>query len=141
MKAGIQTFFGEAGEAACYALDLINVAEEFLQGEVDPCSALLGGIDRKFIHYSWNDAEDNDNFYVSKPAEFLEYLTGRKWKVVKTIPDYEPKPGEYVIQRWERTKTGAIIGHFRRPNWDSLVSSATVRLGTIVSLRICSPTE
>ena len=31
MKPGIQTLFAEAGEAACYAFDLADVAQEWLE--------------------------------------------------------------------------------------------------------------
>ena len=141
MRQGIQTFFSEAGEAACYGFALGNVAEEYLKSEIDPDRALMAGIEEGFIHYSWDNPDDSDNFYVDHPEGFLKYLTGRKWTVRKEGPDYQPKPGEYLIQRYERTQTGQVIGHFRRPNWDSLVNSVTVRCGQIVSTRVCALAE
>jgi hypothetical protein len=56
--------------------------------------------------------------------------------VEKTGPNYTPAKGEYVVDRWERVKTGAVIGHFRLPDWDSLYDSMTVRYGKIVSKRV-----
>jgi hypothetical protein len=139
MKQGMQTFFSEAGEAACYALALVNVAEEYLGHEIDADAALLAGIDKGYIHYSWGNPDDNDNFFVGNPAGLLGDLTGRPWTVRKEAANYSPRPREFIIDRWERVKTGAVIGHFRRPQWDSLVNSVTVRCGTIVSLRVCAP--
>jgi hypothetical protein len=63
-------------------------------------------------------------------------FTGGRWSVEKTGPEYRPSPGEYVVDYWERTKTGAVIGHFRLPDWDSLHDSMTVRYGKIVSKRV-----
>ena len=145
MKPGIQTFFAEAGEAACYALDLIDVADEWGatwgQPAKDPCKALQTGIDLGCIHYSANDENDEQNFYVENPAKFLEDLTGVRWEVRKEPPEYEAqaKPDEFVILRSERVKTGATLGHFWRRRFNSLVHSLCVERGKIVSLRVCRP--
>lgn len=139
MKAGVQTLFSEAGEAACLAFCYTDVAQEYLKRELDPCSSLYAGIEFKFIKYNEKDANDNDNFYVDDPEGFLEYLTGIPWEVRKETPDYIPRPGDYVIRRFERIKTGATIAHFNRPLFDSLTDSATVRYGKLASYRICRP--
>jgi hypothetical protein len=136
MRAGIQTFLDEAGDAACYAIDIVKIAERFLCREIDVVTALEAGINYGFVHYNWNNPADNDNFFVKQPAELLGFLTSRKWTVRKEMPDYVPQPGELVVQRWERKRTGSTIGHFRLPDWDSLVASQTVRYGELVSLRI-----
>jgi hypothetical protein len=134
MIQGIQTFFEEAGKAACYALSIVNIAEEVLGRQVDACTALLEGVAKGFIRYA--PFEDPDNFFVDRPAEFLEYLTGQKWTVRKEAAGYRPAQGEYVVMRYERQATGMTIGHFRRPGWDSLVTSKCVREGKLVSLRV-----
>ena len=147
MKPGIQTFFAEAGEAACYAFDLIDVANEwearFKPNLVphDPCQALQLGVDLKRIRYNPNDENDENNFFVESPALFLQDLTGVAWEVWKAEPDYEEgaKPDEYVILRSERVKTGAVIGHFWRRRFNSLTHSLCVERGKIVSLRVCRP--
>jgi hypothetical protein len=136
MKQGIQTLLGEAGEAACYALDIIEIAERENFREKDVMASLSAGIDRGYIYYNEKDPHDNDNFFVADPAAFLAMLAGGRWTVEKAGPGYVPAPGEYVVDRWERVRTGAVTGHFRLPDWDSLHDSMTVRYGAIVSKRV-----
>jgi hypothetical protein len=138
MKQGIQTLLGEAGEASCYALDILEIAERELRGgsKIDVLEALYLGIERGYIYYNEKDPNDNDNFFVKDPAALLGMIAGGRWTVKKAGPDYIPVKGEHVVDRWERVKTGAVIGHFRLPDWDSLSSSMTVRYGKIASKRV-----
>lgn len=136
MRAGIQTLLGEAGEAACYALDILEIAERVSGCKLDPVEALYQGIGRGFIYYNEGDPNDNDNFFVEDPGALLAMAAGGRWTVEKTGPGYAAAPGEYVVDRWERVKTGTVIGHFRLPDWDSLYDSMTVRYGKIVSKRV-----
>lgn len=137
MRPGIQTFLEEAGEAACYALSIIQLGRP--DDHDMTISLLIGAINNGYIHYSWDNPDDPDNMYVSQPEKMLAWLTGKVWTVRKEAPEYQLKPGELVVQRWERVSTGKVIGHFRLPDWDSLVNSQTVRLGKIVSLRVFAP--
>jgi hypothetical protein len=136
MKSGIQTLLGEAGEAACYALAILEIAERERGQKLDPIGALYLGIDRGYIHYNEKDPNDNGNFFVKDPAALLAMSAGGRWTVEKTGPNYIPARGEHVVDRWERVKTGTVIGHFRLPDWDSLQDSMTVRYGKIVSKRV-----
>ena len=136
MRSGIQTLLGEAGEAACYALDILEIAERARRRNLDLISALYQGIERGYIYYNENNPDDNNNFFVENPAALLSMFVGGRWTVEKAGPDYIPAPGEYVVDRWERTKTGAVIGHFRLPDRDSLHNSQTVKYGKIVSKRV-----
>jgi hypothetical protein len=136
MKKGIQTLLGEAGEAGCYAFDIIEIAERIGGREINLVSALYRGIEQGYIHYNEKDKNDNDNFFVENPPAFLAMLAGGKWTVEKTGPSYHPAAGEYVVDRWERLKTGTVIGHFRLPDWDSIDDSQTVKYGKIVSKRV-----
>jgi hypothetical protein len=136
MKQGIQTLLAEAGEAACYALAIIEIAERVTGRKADPLDALYQGIERGYIYYNEQDQNDNDNFFVEDPPALLAMLTGVRWTVEKTGPEYVPARGEYVVDRWERAITGAVIAHFRLPDWDSLYDSQTVRYGRIVSRRV-----
>jgi hypothetical protein len=137
MREGIQTFLQEAGESACYALSIIKIAEEVLNKEFPCAESLLAGIDKKYIRYNWQNTNDNNNFYVENPAGFLSFLTGRKCSLrIENNTAYKAKKNEYTVQCWQRNKTGQLITHFRRPKWDSLVSSVTIRQGKIASLRI-----
>lgn len=134
MKQGIQTFFGEIGEAACYALDIIQIAIEETGKQLNPVEMIELGIHIGMIHYT--TPEDNDNFFVKDPALFLTTISGIEWTATKESADYIEKPGERVVERWERKVTGSTIGHFRLPEWDSLVDSNTVKYGILVSKRI-----
>ena len=136
MKQGIQTFLAEAGESGCYALAIIQIACEETRREIDPVSALQRGISAGYIHYNEKDANDSDNFFVKDPAAFLTLLTGEGWTVEKVFPEYRIGPGERAVDRWERVVTGKVIGHFRLPEWDSLINSQTVARGKIASRRI-----
>lgn len=136
MRQGIQTFMAEAGESACYALDIVKIAERVTGKEIDPLAALYGAISSGFIHYNESDQNDNDNLFVRDPAAFLSSLTGSRWTVEKAGSDYQARPGEYVVDRWERVRTGTVIGHFRLPDWDSLADSQTVKYGKIASKRV-----
>jgi hypothetical protein len=129
MKSGIQTLVGEAGEVACYALDIIEIAERERGQKLDPIEALYRGIERGYIHYNEKDPNDNDNFFVKDPAAFLAMFAGGRWTVKKADPNYAPARGEYVVDRWERVRTRAVTGHFWLPDWDSLHDSMTVRHG------------
>ena len=150
MKPGIQTFFAEAGETACYALCLVDVADEWGRtkfgpraAELDPCAMLQLGVAKGRIHYNEQDPNDEQNFYVDEPAKFLEDLTGVPWKVEKAAPDAAVPPGSYTIERWERAVTGAILGHFARMKakrpFNSLSKSLCVERGRLVSYRVCTP--
>ena len=44
MKPEIQTFLSEAGEAACYALDIIQIASELTGRNIEPLEMLELGI-------------------------------------------------------------------------------------------------
>ena len=136
MKEGIQTFLAEAGESACYALCIVRIAEMFTRREFDPLTALQRGIELGCIKYNPADANDNDNFYVERPDDFLGLLTGELWSVTKEPADYKWGQGEFVVERWERSRPANVTGHFRLPNWDSLVWSQTVKYGKVASLRV-----
>lgn len=136
LRNGIQNFLSEAGEAACYALCLIDVAEEFTGRHIDIADALINAIDRNYIIYKWEDRNFNDNFFVQYPALFLEMLTGKKWQVTKEPSCYTKKEGEYVIYRWERVQTGKTTGHFNRIDFEPYLNSITVQHGSVVSLRV-----
>jgi len=129
MKPGIQSFLYDVGTDGCYALCILQLAN------ASP-DRLEEAINKRFIKFNYNDYNDNDNMYVMAPAEMLTWLTGKKWTLTKEAANYQVKPSELVVERWERVKTGATIGHFRLPTWDPISDSVTVRLGTLVSKRV-----
>lgn len=136
MKSGIQTFYAEVGEAACYAFCIVDIAIEVLHTALEEIHCILQGIAVGYIYYNWNDPEDSKNFFVEHPEKFLGMLTGLEWSVEKTGPDYVLKEGEYAVERWERVVTGATLGHFNREHFDPLLSSKCVKYGKKVSRRI-----
>jgi hypothetical protein len=136
MRQGIQTLFSEAGEAGCYAFSIIEIAERVMGRAIGPVYAMYEGIARGYIYYNDMDKNDNDNFFVRNPPAFLSFLTGIQWAVEIVPSSYTAKPGEYVVDRWERKQTGIVSAHFRIPDWDSLHNSQTVKYGKIVSKRV-----
>lgn len=139
LRNGIQTFLSEAGEAACYALCLIDIAEEYSGKHIDVLDSLFNAVDRGYIHYNADDRNDDNNFFVEYPGLFLEMMTGVKWDVRKEAAFYAPKDGEYCVQRWERKKTGNILSHFQRKDFEPIEDSLTAKYGKIVSQRILIP--
>jgi len=134
---GLQTFFQEAGEAACYALCIAKIAEKITGKAIEPLEALLSGIEHKLIYYNWGSPEDPDNFYVSDAEKFLTLLAGRRATVIKTDnANYRAGPNEYIVERWERPTAKTVYSHFRLPYWDSLRDSQTVKNGKLASLRV-----
>ena len=133
---GIQTFMAEAGEASCYADSIIKIAS-IVTGKYFPIVETLADcVDKNFIHYSEANPDDPDNFFVEAPDKMLSFLTGQNWTLTKESADYVAKPGEYVVNSWERAVTGATFRHFRLADWDSLMNSKTVKFGKIVSKRV-----
>lgn len=128
---------GEAGEAACYALCIIEIAERVSRKSIDPIDAFYKAFDKKYIRYNEKNPNDNDNFFIDNAAGFLSMLTGGKWMMEKVEnPKYIAKTGEYVVDRWERKTTGNTIAHFRLADWDPVIGSVTVKNGKIVSKRV-----
>ena len=136
--ACVQSFLLEAGEAACYGLCIVKLAERMTGRVFDPLDALLAGIDGGYIHYTWNNPNDADNFFVYDPEGFLGCLTGRAVQVRKVdAGEYIPLPEDvWIVERWERRVTGKTIAHFRLPDWDPLADSLTVKYGRLASFRV-----
>lgn len=136
MKAGIQTLMAEAGESACYALCIAEIAERVTGNTIEPINAFEKAFDRGYIYYNARDSYDNDNFFVKDPVSFLSMLTGKKWHISRCPANYESSPGEYVVDCWQREATGKTITHFRLADWDPLTTSLTVKNGKIASKRV-----
>ena len=131
-----QSFCKAIGEWGCYALCIINIAEEVTGLHFNILQKIEEAIDRGYISWNKNNYLDPKNFDVDYPAEFLGMLTGLKWEVRHEYNDiiYKPKENEYIIERWERNG----YGHFARTRdgYNSLQDSKCVSLGTLASLRI-----
>lgn len=130
-----QSFCKAIGEWGCYALCIINIAEEVTGLRYNILQKLEEGIRKGYI--SWNEKNyyDPKNFDIDEPALFLSMLTGTRWSVRKESDIlYKPKKDEYVVERWERNG----YGHFARTKagYNSLQDSKCVTLGKLASLRI-----
>jgi len=136
MRQGIQTLMSEAGESACYALCIIEIAERISKKSFDVISSILAGISNGFIKYNFHDHTDPDNFYVLDPSKFLYFLVGTRWEVRKESATYIKRGNEYEVDVWEYKPAGKVVYHFRLPDWDSLEDSNTVKYGKVVSKRI-----
>ena len=134
-----QSFMKAIGDNACYALCIINIAEQLVGKPYDTLGVLEEGIKRGYIEFHEENYNHPDNFYINEPALFLGMLTGKKWSVRKeTDILYKPKAGEYVVERWERNG----YGHFARTRdgYNSLQDSKCVTLGKLASLRVFKET-
>ena len=130
-----QSFFKALGEYGCYALCIINIAEQIAGKPYDTIGVLEEAIKKGYIEWHEDNYAHKDNFYVEKPDKFLEMMTGRKWNIRKEYDIlYQAKPGEYIVERWERNG----YGHFARTRdgYNSLQDSKCVSLGSLASLRV-----
>ena len=130
-----QSFCKAIGDYGCYALCIINIAEEVTGLRYNILQKLEEGIDKGYIYFNKNNYYDPKNFDIDEPALFLSMLTGTRWSVRKeTDILYKPKKDEYIVERWERNG----YGHFARTRngYNSLQDSKCVTLGKLASLRI-----
>ena len=130
-----QSFCKAIGEWGCYALCIINIAEEVTGLRYNILQKLEEAIDNGYISWNKNNYYDPANFDVLNPDLFLAMLTGTRWSVRKeTDILYKPKADEYVVERWERNG----YGHFARTKagYNSLQDSKCVTLGKLASLRV-----
>lgn len=136
MRKGIQDFLYEMWEAACYAIDIVKIASLFRKAELDLVASVEAAIEAGYIHFDYDNPDDQDNFFVLEADKMLSALTGVSWTMTKEGPDYVLQPGEWCAERWEYAKVNHTYGHFRLPDWDSLRDSNCVRLGKLVSKRV-----
>ena len=130
-----QSFCKAIGDYGCYALCIINIAEEVTGLHFNILQKLEEGIDKGYIYFNKNNYYDPKNFDIDEPALFLSMLTGTRWSVRKeTDILYKPKKDEYIVERWERNG----YGHFARTRngYNSLQDSKCVTLGKLASLRV-----
>ena len=131
-----QSFCEAIGKWGCYALCIINIAEEVLGYKLDKLKAIEEAIERGYISWNEDNYADPKNFDIDQPALMLGMLTGRKFTVRKEFNDilYKPQKDEYIVERWERNG----YGHFARTKagYNSLQDSKCVTLGKLASLRV-----
>lgn len=140
----IQSFFLSAGNESCCALCLYDVAKEYCEENniklkaFNELDALEKGIDCGAIYFNFRDYSDKKNFLVESAADFMEVLTGVEWIYAHVASNYKPSEDEKIIEFWSLSKENGEkgIGHFIRPNKNTLQSSKTVSKGFIYSKRV-----
>lgn len=149
MLPDIQKWALRVGKTGCYYLCILDIASDEHVAGIDVLAyAPLA------LSTGWIDIE----MTMLRPDLVLGQLTGRRWQVLKAGPghelplDYELKPNEYEILRFERPlapgerKTNETA-HFNRGKgfgpmdktrilWDPFEGSLAVTAGKIVSRRI-----
>jgi len=142
MRNGLQNQFTAMGDSSCYFLCLCKIAEEVIGGvDLDVIHSFDECVKRNYIKYNYADPGHADNCFVLDPVRILGEITGRAWSLRKItdpqqIMGWKAGDNEYTVQRWCRKTTGKEITHFRRPTWDSLLNSQTVKYGAIDALYI-----
>ena len=141
MRGGIQNQLTALGESSCYFLCLCKIAEEANTQPIDIVNSFDLCVGEKYIRFNYNKPDDGDNCYIDNPSGILELLTRKTWSYRRITTQWEIecwKAGEkeYTIQRWYRKTTGKEYTHFRRPVWDPLLDSQTVKYGAIDVLYI-----
>lgn len=116
------------GKYGCYLMSLLSVAEEETGKEM--YSDILW-----IYEYSLAMGWIEEDCYVLKADEILEYLTGKKWQVRWEPRDYVRLDKEYIIENWRYERSN----HFCRTSVDynSVKYSRCVSLGKIDNVRVC----
>ena len=141
MREGVQTQLIAMGESACFFLSICKIIEEVNCRNVNITDTFDACVEHKLISFNYQSPYDNENCYVLDAVRILSLLTGKTWNFRKIqnpeeIQNWKAGDNEYTIQRWVRKVTGKEITHFRRPTWDPLLKSQTVRYGCIDALYI-----
>lgn len=140
MRPGVQDFLRVAGDEACYAIHIVRLAEVFRNCAIDLIRALEDAIDAKHLYFNWHNYNDPMNFRVDNGAAMLSALTGVRWELVHTGPEYQETSSELAIYKYARSvevKGGTKeYTHFNTADFDSLVASQTVRYGRLVGKRL-----
>ena len=118
---GVQTYMDHISSSGCLFLALCTIIEEFTGYPAD-----VIGIIQESMAKGWL-AKD---FTVKDSLSLLKAFTGRTWfrKEVKKLPD-TIQDNEFTIEKWFNPRTR--FTHFKRRFVDTLVSSTTVKEGSI----------
>lgn len=116
----------------CYFMSLLYVSK-VPYSELTSLDELLKYYDT-FISKGWMDSD----CYVKDPCAILEYLTGKKYTVVKNAV-LDPS-ASIIIGRWYNPATNfhhfVVMYSNNKVVWDSLVDSNTVKNGILESYRL-----
>jgi hypothetical protein len=123
------------GADGCYILCIVHLGEQQTRERVDAIPVFLDALEKVHVMR---------NCLVLEAAAILSDIPGVKWSKRTEGADYEVKPDELAIDRWERTTGSGTVVHFVVSDgkggvaYDPYGDSRTVREGTLVSKRIFS---
>jgi len=140
-RIGAQVAAKHIGDSGCYFLSILKAAQGIGAMDIDyPGEALAWywcGIDKGWL---------GDDCLVIDGAALLSHLAAViAYTLHKESADYQAKPGDIEILRFEVEKTGITYSHFVLGDgkggvaWDPWPGSLTVRNGKLMSKRIFSP--
>jgi len=116
------------GKFGCYLLCLLKLAERILKKTLNAEIVYGEMLSRGFM-----DSE----CFLFRPDLILSALTGRRYTVRKEAADYELKPGEEEVLRYElKVNSMNTLAHFVLPDYDPYGESQTRTRGVLVSKRI-----
>ena len=124
-----QTIARKLGEAGCYFLSLLHLA----QRDNDAI-----GLYKQAVAVGVMDEE----CYIQDPARLLSLIAGGTWRVVHQAAQYLTKSDELEILRFERKAAMKTYAHFvvgdgrGQVAYDPLDNAQTVASGELVSKRI-----
>lgn len=123
----IQTILTNIGSDGCYFLSLLSIAEEYLNSKIlnskiDLIDALYKALSNNYI---------DGTYFVKDALRLLEALTNVRWSL-----SYDKK-SKYEVDVYFNKRTG--YKHFRRPEFDTLLNSVTVKEGAIIEKRFFVP--
>ena len=126
--SGIQTLLDRIGESGCLFLALCSIIEE-----VTGLPADIVGIIQTSMANGWL----RKDYEVKDSLSLLKAFTGKDWKRIEVpkLPDVI-KDNEFTIEKWYNPRTR--FTHFKRRFADTLVSSTTVKEGSIKEYYIYS---
>ncbi|HXK36974.1 MAG TPA: DUF261 family protein [Candidatus Paceibacterota bacterium] len=121
------------GEAGCYLLCIVHLAEKILRERIDA--------EELYEAAEVTEVIEADCF-VNDPAKLMKMMVPGNWKMEKYGMAYQLKEGEAEITRYERTTTAGTLTHFVVTDgkggvtYDPLGDSQCVKLGKPVSKRV-----
>jgi hypothetical protein len=115
------------GKDGCYVDCIVHLGESQVHERLDVIPIFLEALGKEQVTM---------NCLVLDAAALLSDITGVKWTKRTEGPDYIAKPGELIIDRWERTTGSGTVVHFVTFDYDPYGDSRTVREGKLVSKRV-----
>lgn len=123
----VQKDLERIGAEGCYFLSIIKAAEEIIGRYVDAYQVYIRALDMGHM---------KEDCYLVRPEAILSMITGGLWTVTKEAADYKSRPGEIVVERYERKTPSGDLAHFVLPHYDPYGDSRTRREGQLVSTRV-----